>query len=165
MKAHEQAVHHLPHADAVTIDTRGTVHFAKPDVGGDHPVVILGPDVPDAHLAELAGDGISYVVADKAPIDLAAAMDVLHRELGIERLLLEGGAAINNGFLAAGLVDEVSVVIVPGIDGGRESESIIEGDEKLAGKIELSFKACKPLPNGLVHLTYSVKPTARSSAA
>ena len=142
---------------AITVDTHGSVHFAKSDVGGDHPVVILGSDVADSHLAELAGDGISYIVAPPGPIDLAAMMDILYRELGIKRMLLEGGGVINNAFLAAGLVDEISVLIAPGIDGGRESESIIEGDHTLAGKIELSFKACKQLDNGLVHLTYNVR--------
>ena len=142
---------------AIAIDPHGRVHFAKSDVGGDHPVALLGADVPDSHLAELVNDGISYVIADAQPMNLAAMMDVLHRELGIERLLLEGGASLNNSFLAAGLVDEVSVLIAPGIDGTRESESIIEGDEKLQGKIELAFASSKVLDNGLVHLRYAVR--------
>lgn len=153
--------HHFARRDAksyaITIDTHGNVHFAKSDIGGDHVVVILGPDVADSHLAELTADGISYIVADKSPIDLPTVLDILYRELGIKRLIVEGGGAINNSFLAAGLVDEMSVVIAPGIDGSRDSESIIDGEAKLAGNIELSFTRCEQLEHGLVHLTYKVQ--------
>jgi riboflavin biosynthesis pyrimidine reductase len=58
-------------------------------------------------------DGISYLVTDGPKIDLAAMLDVLGRNLGIRRLLLEGGGGINGWFPAAGLVDEISLLIVP----------------------------------------------------
>src|SRR5579871_1335864 len=35
---------------AIALDLSGKVHFSKPDIGGDHVVVLLGPDVPDSHL-------------------------------------------------------------------------------------------------------------------
>jgi riboflavin biosynthesis pyrimidine reductase len=157
--------HFVKRADtkyAIAVDPHARVHFAKSDVGGDHPVVLLGSDVADSHLAELVGDGISYVIADTSPMSLAAMMDVLQRELGINRLLLEGGASINNAFFAAGLVDELSVLIAPGIDGTRESESIIEGEAKLQGNVELSLTSCRQLANGLVHLRYAVRAPARA---
>jgi riboflavin biosynthesis pyrimidine reductase len=74
-------------------------------------VVLLGHDVSDGHLAELASDGVSYIVAAEAKLDLAGMVDALGRELGIRRLLLEGGAAINGSFFAAGLVDELSLLV------------------------------------------------------
>jgi riboflavin biosynthesis pyrimidine reductase len=147
---------------AIAVDPHARVHFAKSDVGGDHPVVLLGPGVSDEHLTELVADGISYAIADTEPMSLAAMMDVLHRELGIKKLLLEGGASINNAFLAAGLVDELSVIIAPGVDGTRASESIIEGDAKLQGRIETSFVSCKQLSHGLVHLKYAVRRSTES---
>ena len=70
-------------------------------MNGDHLVILLGHDVPDRHLAELASDGISYIVADGPEINLPAMLDVLGSELGIRRLLLEGGGGINSSFLAA----------------------------------------------------------------
>ncbi len=57
---------------AVALDPSGKVHFARSDVGGDHAIVLLGKDVPDSHLAELAADGVSYVVSDKNDIDLGS---------------------------------------------------------------------------------------------
>jgi riboflavin biosynthesis pyrimidine reductase len=142
---------------AVTVDAAGKLHFSKPDVGGDHVVVILGRDVPDRHLAELAGDGVSYVVAPEVQPDLAGALEVLGRELGIRRVLLEGGAAINGAFFAAGLVDELSLLIAPALDGRKATQSVIEfGDTGLADKLQLSLTSCEALEHGLVHLRFAV---------
>ena len=44
-------------------------------------------------------------------IDLEAALETLNQVFGIKRLLLEGGGAINGSFLAAGLVDEVNILV------------------------------------------------------
>jgi riboflavin biosynthesis pyrimidine reductase len=143
---------------AVTVDPSGKVHFSKPDIGGDHVVVVLGRDVPDHHLAELAADGASYIVAPEAQPDLAGVLDVLARELGIRRLLLEGGAAINGAFLAAGLVDELSLLIAPALDGRMRTQHFVENDsDVLADKIQLSLTSCEPLEHGLVHLRLAVR--------
>ncbi len=98
-------------------------------MGGDPVVVLLGRDVPDHHLAELAADGISYVVAEDEAMDVGAMLEVLGRELGIERLLLEGGGHVNGSFLAAGLVDEISLLIAPAIDGGEGITGVFDAAE------------------------------------
>jgi hypothetical protein len=45
--------------------------------------------ISDAHLAGLRGDGVSYIFTGKSELDLALALDILNRELGVRRLLLE----------------------------------------------------------------------------
>jgi len=121
--------------------------------------VLFGREVPDSHLAELAGDGISYIVSDTKEIELAAALDVLGRELGIQRLALEGGGGINGSFFAGGLVDELNVLIAPALDGRSDAKSIVDsGAVGLAGKVQLSLASCEQIGNGAVHLRYSVKP-------
>jgi riboflavin biosynthesis pyrimidine reductase len=39
---------------------------------------------------------------------LGSALEILNRQLGVKRLLLEGGGGANGAFLRAGLVDEIS---------------------------------------------------------
>jgi riboflavin biosynthesis pyrimidine reductase len=144
---------------AVALDPGGKLHFAKSDIGGDHVVVLLGSDVTDSHLAELAGDGISYIVSDRPDIELATAVDALRSQLGIERLALEGGGGINGSFLAARLVDELIVIIGPAVDGRTDSRTIVEaGDAGLIGRVKLSLRNCETLEHGAVRLTYSVTP-------
>lgn len=155
--------HHFAQRDAgsfaVALDASGKLHFAKPDVGGDHVVVLLGNGVADSHLAELAADGVSYIVSETAGIDLAAMLDVLGRELGIRRLLLEGGAGINGSFFAAGLVNELSLLIAPALDARAANQGFVEfGESGLAGKMQLSLTSCETLAHGLIHLRYAVSP-------
>lgn len=144
---------------AVAVDPSGKVHFSKPDVGGDHVIVLLGATVPDSHLAELAGDGVSYIVSDQPQLDLAAMLDVLNSKFGIKTLMLEGGAAVNGSFFAAGLVDELSLLVAPAVHAQVGHEGFIAfGREGLAGKVRLSLKSCETLEHGIIHLCYTVTP-------
>jgi riboflavin biosynthesis pyrimidine reductase len=147
---------------ALTIDPSGKAHFDKDNVGGDHVIVMLGKDVGDAHLAELQADGVSYIVSEGSEIDLKAMLETLNRAFGIKRLLLEGGGAINGRFLAAGVVDEVNLLVGPTLDGDNGQQSIAAFPGGLAGKCELSFRSATPVEHGMVHLRYAVTPPRRA---
>ena len=96
--------------------------------------MILTNRVSDAHLAGLRQDGVSYIFAGEQQLDLALALEILNRELGLERLLLEGGGGSNGAFLRAGLIDEISVAICPTVDGAKSAPSIFDsGDDNAAG--------------------------------
>jgi riboflavin biosynthesis pyrimidine reductase len=125
-------------------------------VGGDHAIALLGGAVGDAHLAELQADDVSYIVSEGPEIDLAAMLETLNRAFGIKRLLLEGGGAINGSFLAAGLVDEVNVLVGPAFDGDVSQQGIVSYPGGLAGKCELSFRSATLIDYGMVHLRYAV---------
>jgi len=153
--------HHFAGKDAasfaIAIDRSGKLHFNGSELYGDHVIVLLGSGVPDSHLAELAADGVSYIVSPTDEIDARAMLEVLNTEYRIERILLEGGAAINGSFLAEGLVDELSFIVAPALEARRGSDRVVEfGEEGLAGKIELSLIASEPLSHGAVHLRYKV---------
>ena len=155
--------HHFAKRDAgtyaIAFDRSGKLHFAKPDIGGDHVVVLLGPGVPDAHLAELAGDGVSYVVAPDEEMAARPLFELLGRELGIKRLLVEGGGNVNGSLLAAGVVDEISLLVAPAIDGAVGVTGVFEVPEAagLAGKVRLRFVGSEALGSGVVRLRYGVE--------
>lgn len=142
---------------AVVIDPSAKVHFAASTIGGDHVVVVLGSEVEDSHLAELAGDGISYIVTDAPHGDLAQALSVLHQRFGAKTLLLEGGGGINGSFLAGGLVDELSVVVAPALDGASDADRIVATPDGLQGKVELSLIGCEAIEGGALHVRYAVR--------
>jgi len=142
----------------IVLDPKGRAHFSGGTIGGDHVIALLGQEVGDAHLAELAADGVSYIVAEGPEIDLAAMLESLNRSFGIKRLLLEGGGTVNGSFLAAGLVDEVNVLIGPAFDGDSSQHGIVFHPGGLAGKCELSFRSATPIEHGMVHLRYAVSP-------
>ncbi|MBN4097955.1 dihydrofolate reductase family protein [Methylobacterium sp. OT2] len=142
---------------AVLIDQHGKLHWTGPETYGAPLVMILGRDVPDAHLAELAADGISYIVSEDPEIDLGRTLDVLASEFGVRRLILEGGARTNAAFLKAGLVDEISLVLFPAIGGHSGSQTLFEaGEDGLADRVRLSLVSTEVRTAGAVALRYSV---------
>lgn len=142
---------------AVLIDEHGKLHWEGPETYGSPIVMVLGRDVPDVHLAELAADGISYIVAEGTGIDLAAVLETLAARFGVKRLVLEGGARTNAAFLEAGLVDEVSLVLFPAIGGREGARTLFEaGPEGLADRVRLETISAEPGEAGAVHLRYRV---------
>lgn len=146
---------------AVAIDPHGKVHYGRDQGGGDHVVAVLGEGVPDAYLAELREDGVSYLFAGPDGRDLAGALDTLGEAFGVRTLLLEGGGAINGAFLKAGLIDEVSLLVHPAIDGLAGVPSIFdyrgEPDEKPAAGRVLRHVHTETLEGGTVWLRYRVE--------
>src|SRR6202166_2590302 len=99
-------------AYGVVLDAQGKIAWGRSDIGGDPIVVVLSRQVSDAHLAGLRAEGVSYIFAGATALDLGLALEILNRELGVKRLLLEGGGGANGAFLPAGLVAELSPDIV-----------------------------------------------------
>lgn len=149
---------------AVAIDRAGKLHFDKGDFGGDHVVILLGGGVADEHLAELVADGVSYFVSDGEEVDLEGALDVLGDRFGIRRLMLEGGGTANGSVLAAGLVDELSVLMCTALDGGIGAQGIVaDGEAGLKGRVRLSLASAETLEHGVVHLRYLVSPATEGA--
>ena len=141
---------------AVVLDAEGKIAWGRGDVGGDPLLVVLTQAVSDSHLAGLRQDGVSYIFAGEREIDLPAALEMLNRELGIRRLLLEGGGAANGALLGAGLVDELSLVIAPSVEGvpGGPAVFDIHGGPGALGKVGMMLESCQVLEVGLVWLRY-----------
>lgn len=100
----------------MVLDAKGKIAWGRRDVGGDPLLVVLTRGVSEGHLAGLREDGVSYIFAGEREIDLSAALETLNLELGVGRLLLEGGGVANGALLSAGLVDELSLVVVPSVE-------------------------------------------------
>jgi riboflavin biosynthesis pyrimidine reductase len=120
-------------AHGIALDAQGKIAWGRSDIGGDPIVVVLTERVSDAHLAGLRQDGVSYIFAGEQELDLGLALEILNRELGLERLLLEGGGGSNGAFLRAGLIDEISLAICPAVDGAKGAPSIFDSSDRDAG--------------------------------
>ncbi|TDV72754.1 dihydrofolate reductase family protein [Pseudomonas sp. LP_7_YM] len=111
---------------AVSIDPQGKVGWKKNQALDSHVVEVLTEGVSDDYLAYLQSVGVSYIFAGKTDIDLKQVVDILGKELGCKRLIVEGGPHVSGSFVNAGLVDEVSVLILPLIDGRGEHPASFE---------------------------------------
>lgn len=68
-----------------------------------------------------------WVCGDRS-VDLRRACIHLTQAWGVQRLLCEGGGALNDAFFRAGLVDEVHLTLCPFLVGGREAPTIADGE-------------------------------------
>lgn len=144
----------------VVLDAQGKIAWGRADIGGDPILVVLTEAVPDSHLAALRADGVSYVFAGERELDLALLLEILNRELGIERLLLEGGGKANGSFLRAGLIDELSLAIVPTVDGARGGPYVFDSPTEMQGPTApvtaMALKSCERLEGDALWLRYDI---------
>lgn len=143
---------------AIAVDPKGKLYYDKSHMGDEHYVAILGRNVPDAYLEALRETGVSYLFAGENGTDLVTAMETLREDFGVETLLLEGGGLTNGHFLKAGLIDELSLLVYPGIDGLAGISSIFEYmggvDERPAAGLALRLLSSEVLDGGIVWLRY-----------
>ncbi len=148
-------------AYGVVLDAHGKIAWGRADIGGDPIVVVLSEQVSDAHLAGLRAEGVSYIFAGRTELDLGLALEILNRELGVKRLLLEGGGGANGALLRAGLVDEISLVVCPAVDGAKGAPSVFDSSEAEAGKPApvraMTLASSEVLDGGAVWLRYRLE--------
>src|SRR5450631_3895963 len=140
---------HIAQTDAVTfavaLDPSAKLHFQGAKLSGDHVIVVVGRDTADSHLAELAADGVSYIVSADAEFDIPSLLDELARNFAITHLVVEGGAKTNGAFLAAQVVDELRVLVAPALDGAENVQGIVDYRNGLAGVVRLQLKSTEVL--------------------
>lgn len=139
----------------VAVDTHGRLRWPASEIDGVPLVCIVSEQVPQEYLETLRGEGISYICVGRDAIDLAAAMEMLRSDFGVERLAVLGGGHINGGFLAAGLIDEVSLLLAPGIDGRKGQTALFDGIEDMSRMpVRLSLESVGHAGNGTLWIRY-----------
>jgi riboflavin biosynthesis pyrimidine reductase len=156
-------------AYGVVLDARGKIAWGRSDIGGDPIVVVLTEAVSDAHLAGLRGEGVSYIFAGKSELDLALVLEILQRELGVKRLLLEGGGGANGAFLRAGLVDAFHLILCPAIDGTKGAPSVFDSTQADADQraplTAMTLESSQALEAGALLLRYKIQNAAPAATA
>ncbi len=155
----KEAFHVARPADeyTVVVDTNGRLRWKSPEADGHPLIVVTSEDVAASHLDSLTEKGISWISVGKKRIDLARAVEILNREFGVERLGVVGGGHICGGFAEAGLLDEVSVMVAPGIDGRSGETAMFDGVRREdCNPCRLRLESVEKFDSGVVWLRYSV---------
>lgn len=156
----EKAVNVATNSEGYTIavDTHGTLKWSYSECDGRPLLVITSESCPKEYLEDLTSKDISWIAVGREHIDLKEAMNILADEFGVKRLAVTGGGHINGAFLAAGLLDEVSVMIGPGIDGRKGMASVFDGiDEPDRPATLLTLDSIERVSEGTVWLRYKVR--------
>jgi riboflavin biosynthesis pyrimidine reductase len=151
-----QPVHVARRAEsyAVSVDTIGKLRWSSGDLAGDHLICVVSERAATDYLEMLRDKRISYIVAGRDSVDLARAVNLLGEHFGIRKLLLEGGGHINGGFLEAGLIDEVSLLLLPAIDGRPEVAAVFDGVHGAA--VPLKLKSLQQRAGDALWIRYEV---------
>jgi riboflavin biosynthesis pyrimidine reductase len=143
---------------AVAIDPHGKVEWKSNQALASHVVAVVTEGVADDYLAYLQSIDVSYIFGGTTEIDLAKVVAILADELGTERLIVEGGPHVSGSFVNAGLVDEVSVIILPLIDGRGDHPASFEVTRAAwKNPTYLSLASAQVQEGGSVWLRYTRK--------
>ena len=112
-------------------------------------VQVVTHKVRREYLAHLRNVGVAYIFADS----VRESLEKMKTLFGVEKLVLTGGAAINGGFLNEDMIDELSVVTMPYVEGGRDTKALMDTGGKF-NTSAFAFAEAKPLPGGAVHLIF-----------
>ena len=139
----------------VAVDTHGRLRWPAAEIDGVPLVCIVSEQVPQEYLEMLRNERISYICVGSDAIDLQAAMEILCTDFGVERLAVLGGGHINGGFLAAGLIDEVSLLLAPGIDGRKGQTALFDGIADIDRMpVRLALESVEQVGQGTLWIRY-----------
>lgn len=140
----------------VVTDSKGHLRWSN-ETGSNFPhLVLTSENVSQDYIDYLNQNNLSWIAAGKRHVDLKKAMDILATEFGVKRLAVVGGGKINGGFLSAGLVDEISIVMGPGVDGRTGQPALFDGLTS-PSPLPLKFKSVQSYRDGTVWLRYLTK--------
>lgn len=141
----------------ITIDPDADIFYTSDKLRGDNIIVVLGTNATTDYIEMLREKGIGYIVLEDVK-ELCKAIEILAEQFGVRSISLQGGGIIDGAMLAAGLLDELSLVIYPGIDGLTTSPSIFEylgaDDERPADGLALELLSSETRNHGIMWLRY-----------
>lgn len=146
---------------AIAVDPSGklgwTKNYITDDYGlGDHIIEVLTEQVSDAYLAHLQKLGISYIFGGKERLHFTVVVEKLKDLFSIDAFMLEGGGFLNGSFLNEGLIDELSLIVVPIADGSSNSVTLFETSSYLNKPKPVHFflKEVEKLDDGGLWMRY-----------
>ena len=141
----------------ITIDPDADIFFTSGCLRGDNILTILGKNATTDYLAALEERGISYLVVDDIR-NLRKVFTLVKHHFNVKTISLQGGGIVDGAMHAQGLINELSLVIYPGIDGLTTAPSIFEylghSEERPADGQALELISMEQKPHGIVWLRY-----------
>ncbi|WP_188547697.1 RibD family protein [Hymenobacter qilianensis] len=139
---------------AVAVDAHGKLGWESAAIDDDHIISILTEQVSDEYLAYLREKGVSYLFGGAQEIDFALVLHKLGELFPIQTILLEGGGHLNGSLLKVGLIDELSLLHYPVVDGAPTSPTIFEQGDAPGPATPFKLLSAEQRPDGILWLRY-----------
>lgn len=141
---------------AISVDTHGQLMWNSNDIDGVALVCIVSEKASKEYTDYLQEMNISWIATGKERIDLSKAMQILESEFGVKRLAILGGGTINGAFLEAGLIDEVSLLLAPGIDARKGRVALFDGLDNIdRAPFPLTLQSVERIEPGILWIRYT----------
>jgi riboflavin-specific deaminase-like protein len=107
----------------IVLDGLAEMPLAAKVLGRVAPTIVaVTRDAPAKRVAAFKARGAQIVTAGRGRfVDLPLLMTALSEEFGVQRLLVEGGGTVHRSMIAAGLYDELHLILCPFVIGGASS--------------------------------------------
>ncbi|WP_298668712.1 dihydrofolate reductase family protein [uncultured Methanofollis sp.] len=120
-----------PRPIGVFVDSRGVLkgllHFYRQMEHIKDVVVLVSEATPDDYIAYLRAREYPFIRCGTERVDLKEALDGLGKSFGVSRVVTDSGGGLSGALIAAGVADEVSLVVTPGKRGGGVHETVQGG--------------------------------------
>lgn len=138
----------------IVVDSRGSLLW--PDEGGNlKPLMVLASEsASQEYLQYLEARNISWICSGKGQVDIERSARILSEHFGVRRLAVLGGGTINGAFLEAGLLDEISILLAPGVDARKGMTATFDGRSLHSEPVSLALKSVKPYSDGAIWIRY-----------
>ena len=141
---------------AIAVDARGKLGWKSAFIDDDHLISVLTEQVSDDYLAYLRRLGVSYLFGGRQELDFALVREKLGRLFPIQTILLEGGGHLNGSLLTAGLIDELSLLLYPVVDGAATSAALFEAGPAPGPAAPARLLSAEPRADGILWLRYAM---------
>lgn len=141
----------------ISFDPDADIIYTASQLRGCDIVVVLDQSTATSrYLTHLRKMGISYIVVEDI-MELRSVLETLNKEFGIKSISLQGGGVLNGAMLNKGVIDELSLVVYPGLDCNKASVSIFDNTiDTSVGRQSLKLLSVQQKDNGVVWLRYKV---------
>ena len=116
--------------------------------GEGKKIIAISENAPKEKVRELEKRAEIILVGQKK-VDLEKFLAEL-KKMGIDRLMVEGGAMLNWGLISRGLVDELYTFIGNIIIGGSSAPTLVDGEGCISDFCRLELLSCEKLEDGVL---------------
>ncbi len=132
----------------VVVDSRCRIPLNARVLSDDAKTIVAVSKLADRNKIERLRKKAEVVVFGENKVDLTALMEYLY-EIGVRRVMVEGGATLNYGLLKEGVVDEIYVYYGNLIIGGAKAPTVVDG-LSFSPPIELELISVERLGRGVL---------------
>lgn len=132
----------------VVVDSRCRIPAHAEILNDEAKTIVAVSELADPEKVSEMGKKADIIVTGKKKVNLRNLAEKLY-EMGIRRLMVEGGGTLNSGLLHEGIVDEIWIYYGDILIGGRDSPTPVDGTS-FNPPIKLKLLKMKRLGSGIL---------------